>query len=188
MQIAGLLSRELRALRREVAAYPTDEALWRLPPGLPNAAGTLALHLAGNVQHYVGHCLGGSGYARDRDAEFARRDVPRAELLAEIDRALAVVGDGLARTSPTALAAPFPEVVGGWRVRTDEFLLHLVAHFGYHLGQIDYHRRVVTGDARGIRAIAVAELGSAERVGPPPALAPLGEPPAADVAREGARR
>ena len=183
MQIAGLLSRELRALRREVEAYPSDAALWRLPPGLPNAAGTLVLHLAGNVQHYVGHCLGGSPYVRDRDAEFTRRDASRAELLAEIDRALAAVGEGLARTSPEALAEPFPEVVGGWRVRTDEFLLHLVAHFGYHLGQVDYHRRVVTGDARGIRAIALAELGSAERVASGPAPAPHEARPSVDVGR-----
>src|SRR5262245_13323309 len=89
--IGRMLSRELRTLRREVEAYPDDATLWKAPPGVPNAAGTLALHLAGNIQHYVGAVLGGSGYVRDRPAEFSKRDVPRDEILREIDAASAAV-------------------------------------------------------------------------------------------------
>ena len=79
--VAAILDRELRTLRRELEAYPDERQLWQEVPGLPNSAGTLALHLTGNLQHYIGACWGGTGYVRNRDAEFGQRDVPRSELL-----------------------------------------------------------------------------------------------------------
>jgi hypothetical protein len=102
--VAAILDRDLRTLRRELEAYPDERQIWQAVPGLPNSAGTLALHLAGNLQHYIGARLGGAGYVRNRDAEFSRRDVPRAELLAEIERAR------------TAIAAALPGVaLRRWR-------------------------------------------------------------------------
>lgn len=164
MQTADLttiMARELRALAREVQAYPDDASVWRTFPGIANPAGTLVLHLVGNIQHYVGTRLGGGRYVRDRQAEFARRDVPRRELLAEIDRAIAAVESVLPRVSEQIMAADFPEPVGGKTVRTGEFLLHLATHLSWHLGQLDYHRRMVTGEAGKIGAIGVGELASA---------------------------
>jgi hypothetical protein len=164
MQTADLktiMARELRALAREVQAYPDDASVWRTFPGISNSAGTLVLHLAGNIQYYIGTKLGGGGYVRDRQAEFARRDVPRRELLAEIDRAIAVVEGTLPGVSDRIMAADFPEAVGGKTLRTGEFLLHLATHLGWHLGQLDYHRRLVTGDGGKIGAIALGELASA---------------------------
>ena len=156
--VAALLRRELAALRRSVEAYPDDASVWRLPAGVPNAAGTLVLHCAGNLCHYLGAVLGGDGYRRDRDAEFARRDVPRAELLAELDAAAAAVDRGLAGRTDAELDAEYPEAVGGRRLAARDFVLHLAAHLAYHLGQVDYHRRAVTGDARAVGAVALAEL------------------------------
>jgi uncharacterized damage-inducible protein DinB len=153
-----LLLRELAAVRRSVEAYPDDASIWVQPAGLPNAAGTLVLHLAGNLRSYIGTVLGGGSYQRDRPAEFSRRDVPRAELLAELD---ATAGE-IARTMPmltdAMLSQPYPQQIGGHVLRTDVFLTHIATHLAYHLGQIDYHRRVVTGDSTGIGAMAVGEL------------------------------
>ncbi len=164
--IATILDRDLRALRREVEAYPDDQALWQRVPGIINTGGTLVLHLTGNLQHYVGARLGGSGYVRDRAAEFARRDVPRAELLREIDAARSAVRSGLAtHLSEAQLAADYPEAIAGVRVATGDYLVHLTTHFAYHLGQLDYHRRVVTGNASGVGAMRPAELGSARPLG-----------------------
>jgi uncharacterized damage-inducible protein DinB len=160
-RLAAILTRELRALARELEAYPDDEAVWRTLPGMPNSAGTLALHLAGNLQHYIGARLGASGYRRDRAAEFARRDVPRDALLEEIRRAIAAVEHTVPGLTPEILEADYPEPVAGHRVRTDDFLLHLVAHLAWHLGQVDYHRRAVTGEAGAIGAVALRELSSA---------------------------
>ncbi|HEX7122604.1 MAG TPA: DinB family protein [Gemmatimonadaceae bacterium] len=162
--VAALMTRELHTMRRELEAYPDDRLVWQPLPGLPNTGGTLALHAAGNLQHFVGAVLGRTGYVRDRDAEFARRDVPRAELLRELEQAIAVVERVLPGLPPAVLADWYPHPVAKRRVRTDEFLVHLLSHLAYHLGQLDYHRRAVTGDGRGVGAVAPAELPSAEPV------------------------
>ena len=156
--VQTMVTRELRAIKREVEAYPDDASLWRSVPGLPNTGGTLALHTAGNIQHFFGAILGRSGYKRDRDAEFARRDVPRAELLAGLDAAIVAVERTLASLSEAQLAAPYPEPIAKRTVATRDFLMHLAVHLAYHLGQLDYHRRTVSGDTQGIDAVSVREL------------------------------
>jgi hypothetical protein len=157
--------RELRAVRRTVEAYPDDASVWEERPGLPNGGGTLVLHIAGNLQHFVGATLGGSAYVRDRDAEFARRDVPRAALVAELDAAIDAVDRALAAVPAHVLDADYPASVLGRTVRTRDYLVHLAAHLAYHLGQLDYHRRLVTGDRDGVGAIALAELPGRESTG-----------------------
>ncbi len=163
--VAAVLDRDLRTLRREVEAYPDDRSLWQAVPGISNVAGTLVLHVTGNLQHYVGARLAGTGYVRDRAAEFTRRDVPRSELLVQIEAARTAVRRALGRIGEAALAAEYPEPVGGSIVNTGEYLVHLTTHFAYHLGQIDYHRRIVTGQAVGLDAVRPAELSSARPAG-----------------------
>lgn len=156
--IAAVMTRELKALKREVEAYPSDADLWRTAPGIANPGGNLALHLAGNIQYFVGAVLGGSGYVRDRDAEFNRRDLPRAEVVREIELALAAVPAALARVADADLAQPYPQAIGGVTPSTGAFLTHLAVHLGYHLGQMDYHRRLVTGQATTVGALPIGEL------------------------------
>jgi hypothetical protein len=156
--LESVMTRELRALRREVEAYPSDADLWRIVPGIANPGGNLVMHLAGNLQYYVGGVLGGTGYVRNRDAEFGERDVPRQELIGEVDRALAAVETGLGRISESELEKPYPEPVGGVTSTTGAFLSHLAVHLAYHLGQVDYHRRIISKDGTTVKAVAVAEL------------------------------
>src|SRR5436853_6400345 len=106
--IAAIMSRDLRALRREIEAYRDERDLWRAAPGISNGGGTLALHLAGNIQFFVGTVLGGTGYVRDRAAEFGRRDVPRTELLREVHAGLAAVERAMDRLPDAALSQPYP--------------------------------------------------------------------------------
>jgi uncharacterized damage-inducible protein DinB len=162
--VAAILDRDLQTLAREVAAYPDERALWQTLPGITNSAGTLAVHLAGNIRHYFGAKLGGTGYVRDRPAEFASRDVPRATILAQIEEARAAVRAAAARTPDQRLEEDYPEVIAGVRVATGEYLVHLVSHFAYHLGQLDYHRRVVTGQTGGVNAVRAVELSTARPV------------------------
>lgn len=161
--ISALLQRELRALRRELELYPSDEALWALPPGIANSGGTLAIHVLGNLRHYVGARLGGTGYVRDRASEFTVRAVPRDRILAELDRAAADVRDALSRLDPALLEQEFPDVVGGYRVETGDFLTQVAVHLAYHVGQLDYHRRLVTGDGTIATTMAMGELRSARK-------------------------
>lgn len=161
--LAAIVTRDLRTLRREIENYPDERDLWRTPPGITNAAGTLVLHLAGNLQHFIGAILGSSGYVRDRDTEFAARDLSRAALLGHIDATITAVEQGMGRVTDQELAKRYPVPVGGVTLTTGDFLLHLATHLTWHLGQLDYHRRVVTGQGGGqqIRAVLPMELASA---------------------------
>jgi len=162
--VARVLVRDVNAVRRELEAYPDEASVWALPPGVANSGGTLALHIAGNLQHFFGAVLGGSGYKRDRAAEFAKRDVPRSALIVELGAAIVGVGLGMSQVSEARLAEEFPEAIAGHRIVTGEWLIHLVSHTGYHLGQIDYHRRLVTKSGATVGAMAVPELGTARKV------------------------
>ena len=155
--VRHLFVRELGALKREIAAFPDDHGPWEPHPGVTNTAGTLALHCAGNLQHFIGAKLGGTGYVRKRDEEFSRRNVPQAELLAELDRAIAAV-QTLAGKTDEDLPAVFPDPFGGKAVNTDAMLVHLAVHIGYHLGQADYHRRMTTGLGTTVDAVAASDL------------------------------
>lgn len=156
--LAILFARELASLRDELLAYPDERDIWALPQGLPNSAGTLVLHLSGNLRWFIGAHCGGSGYVRERDAEFSRRGVPREELIREIEAAADEVARALASLDPSRLEAAYPLEVGRVRVPTGRFLVHLASHLAYHLGQVDYHRRIVTGSSKPVGAVSVAPI------------------------------
>jgi hypothetical protein len=143
--IGTMLLRELVSLRKEIEAYPSDAALWAVVPGISNAGGTLALHLTGNLQYFIGAVLGGSGYRRDRDAEFSTRGLSRQEVLNRVDQTTAVLAKTFTALNDSILTGRYPEPVAKVRVSTGDFLVHLLSHLAYHLGQIDYHRRMSTG-------------------------------------------
>ena len=157
------LLRDLAAMGRGVEVYPDDASLWEPCGGMPNVGGTLVLHCAGNLRYFIGTMLGNTGYIRDREAEFARRDVPRAELMIALDATIDAVARTLARQPDDehALNAPFPQPFGGRTLSVGTFLIHLTAHLAYHLGQLDYHRRAVTGSRASINAMSLAELPTA---------------------------
>jgi hypothetical protein len=144
-------------VRRELRAFPDEDLIWAHPPGAPNSAGTLALHLCGNLQHFIGAQLGATGYVRDRDAEFSDRGVPLVELERRIDQTQDAV-EGTLRLGAIDLDAEYPLEVAGVRLSTRTFLLHLTSHLAYHLGQIDYHRRIVTGRSDGVGAVSIPAL------------------------------
>ena len=161
--MAAVIIRELRTIERELQAYPLEGQIWELPDGLPNSAGTLALHAAGNLQHFIGAVLGGSSYVRDRDAEFSRRGVPRAELIEGLHRAERAV-ETLTSMDPARFADAYPLPVANRRVNTGEFIAHLATHLAYHAGQLDFHRRIVTGDVAGVGAVSPTELPSSKPI------------------------
>jgi uncharacterized damage-inducible protein DinB len=153
--LSRVFIRDATTLRDELLAYQHEQQIWEVPPGTKNSAGTLVLHLCGNLQHYVGALFGRTGYVRDRAAEFSRRNVPRADLLAECDAALEAIRRGFAALSDDDLAKPFPDQLGGATLPAGLALLHMATHLAYHLGQIDYHRRLVTGQFGEVKALAI---------------------------------
>ncbi len=138
-----LYERDLNKLKDEVSQYSIESDIWKMGGEIPNSAGNLALHLVGNLKHFIGAVLGSTGYVRDRDLEFSDDAVPRDLLIAGILEAKAVVTDTLAKLSPDDLERTYPIEVFGKPMTTAYFLVHLAAHLNYHLGQIDYHRRLL---------------------------------------------
>ncbi len=153
-----LFVRDIDALRVEVGLYPDDGLLWREVPGCPNSGGNLALHLVGNLRHFIGAQLGGTGYVRDRDAEFAARGISRAQLQAGIEQASAEVARTLLALDPARLKEPFFLPPNVKPIETGLWLLQTSCHLAYHLGQIDYHRRTVTGDRTPSGALSAKPL------------------------------
>ena len=142
--VSEILERDLQKLAEEIAGYTNESLIWKIMPGISNSAGNLCLHLCGNLQHFIGAVLGGSGYIRNRDAEFSQKDIPREKLLLEIQETKNVVRETLMKLDPSLVTKNFPQDVLGKAHTTEFFLIHLIAHFNYHLGQVNYHRRLVS--------------------------------------------
>lgn len=157
-----LLARDLEGLSREVTLFPDDESLWQTLPGVGNSAGNLALHVAGNLQHFVGAVLGGTGYVRNREREFSRRSGTRAEVVAELKKATATVRKVLPTIPEERLAEPYPEALGGSQIETGLFLLHLAGHLTFHLGQAGYLRRILTASPETSGAIPLKALATSQ--------------------------
>ena len=153
-ELAALYTRDLTRLVQEISAFPDTATLWQTRAGITNSAGNLALHLEGNLREFIGRLIGKQDYQRDRPREFSDSGIEKNQLLER----LAAVRDGIplviAGLSVDELEATYPQAHGGVTLPTSQMLMHLEGHLNYHLGQIDYLRRVLTGDS----AISLAEL------------------------------
>ena len=153
-ELAALYARDLQRLVQELRAFPDTATLWTTGPGVSNAAGTLALHLEGNLREYIGRQLGGIAFTRNRPLEFSARDVALSEVITRLEAVADLIPDVIESLSPGQLDATYPENVLSVPLSTRQFLIHLFGHFSYHLGQIDYLRRLTTGHG----AIVLATL------------------------------
>lgn len=141
--LAELYERDLNKLKTEIEQFADESDLWKTGEGITNSAGNLSLHLTGNLQHFIGGVLGGSGYVRDRDAEFSSTGISRTELLSNIETTIEVLTHTLEKLTDDDFAKTYPIEVFGHPMTTGYFLTHLATHFNYHLGQINYHRRLL---------------------------------------------
>lgn len=143
--LVKLFDRELDKLIAELELFESEAALWADAAGISNAAGNLALHIVGNLNQYIGVRLGGTDYLRDRPAEFGSRDIPRHELIARVSATKTMLETVLVRLDAAQLEEVYPEEVLGYAMTTRYFLIHLYGHLNYHLGQVNYLRRVQHG-------------------------------------------
>ena len=138
-----LFIRDLNKLKKEISAYNNDSILWATNGAIKNSGGNLCLHLIGNLNTFIGASLGKVDYTRQRDLEFSDKDVPRDVLLDKIDETIGFVTQGLNSLSKEQLEGMFPEKIWATETRMDFTLVHLHSHLMYHLGQINYHRRIL---------------------------------------------
>jgi len=135
--------RDLTILRKEISLYTNENSIWKTDKSISNSAGNLCLHLVGNLNTYIGAVLGNSGYIRNRDLEFSLKNVPRNELLSKIDKTIIVVENTLGQLQDTQLSTEYPVLVWEEKTSVAYLLIHLATHLGYHLGQVNYHRRLL---------------------------------------------
>ncbi|CAM3933926.1 DUF1572 domain-containing protein [Flavobacterium sinopsychrotolerans] len=138
-----LFNRDLNKLKTEIESYQNESDIWKIQKGIANSAGNLCLHLVGNLNTYIGAEFGKTGYIRNRALEFSLKDIPRAELIQKIEETIVVVNNALNIISEEELKMEFPLLVFEKKTSTEFMLIHLTTHLAYHLGQINYHRRLL---------------------------------------------
>lgn len=140
--LRSLFNRDLNKLKDEIEAYQTESQLWVIDKNITNSAGNLCLHLIGNLNTYIGAVLANTGYVRDRPLEFSSKDVRKDELITRIEETILMVNHTLDILKETDLEAIYPQIVFEKEMKSGFFLVHLSTHLAYHLGQINYHRRL----------------------------------------------
>jgi len=138
-----IFNRDLNKLKEEINAYNNESNLWIVDKAVSNCAGNLCLHIVGNLNHFIGAELGETGYVRQRDLEFSLKNVPKAELLSQVDEVMIIVENTLSKLTPKDLEKEYRRKVFEDYMTTGYFLVHLSTHLAYHLGQINYHRRLL---------------------------------------------
>ena len=138
-----LFERDLNKLALELTQYRDERLIWTVRGEIKNTAGNLCLHLCGNLQHYIGVGLAKTDYKRDRDREFSDKDISRDELLKLVTRTKETVLSALRNFDASLLDIEYPLPVFDYAMTHTHFLVHLQGHLQYHLGQINYHRRLI---------------------------------------------
>ncbi|WP_192349840.1 DinB family protein [Algoriphagus sp. Y33] len=142
-ELIQLFERDTDRLKQEIEAYSNEENLWKIDHSIANSAGNLCLHLLGNMSHFVGKEIGGFDYIRNREFEFSGKGVPRSELVDMVEKLQGIVTASLEGLDEAMLDKDYPLKVFGSKMSHSYFLIHLYGHFNYHLGQINYHRRLL---------------------------------------------
>ncbi|PBI84455.1 hypothetical protein BSF41_41480 [Flavobacterium sp. ACN2] len=138
-----LFNRDLNKLKFEIESYEFEKQIWVIDKNISNSAGNLCLHLIGNLNTYIGAEIGKTGYVRNRPLEFSLKDIPKVELISKIEDTIEVINKSLDSLTEKDLEQIYPQIVFEKEMTTGFFLIHLSAHLAYHLGQINYHRRLL---------------------------------------------
>lgn len=139
-----LFDRDLKNLKSEIESYKSEEDIWHVGKGVANSSGNLCLHIIGNLNWFIGSQFGGTGYVRHKELEFSTAKTPRVDLLIEVDKTRLVIERVLTELTIEQLEADYPIVVFKQNPSTTHFLIHLSTHLAYHLGQINYQRRLLS--------------------------------------------
>lgn len=143
--ITELFERDLNKLKEELNHYVNEANLWLIDKDIKNSSGNLALHIVGNLNHFIGAVLGNNGYVRNREAEFSDKNISRSEIINKIDKTIEMIKSVLPQISDEEMKKDYPVGVfkSKGKMSNGFFLIHLVGHLNYHLGQINYHRRLI---------------------------------------------
>ncbi len=138
-----LFGRDLAKLKSEIELYQNEKKIWYIEKSIANSAGNLCLHLVGNLNQFIGAEIGKAGYVRHRELEFSLKDIPKIELILKVEETIKMVDSSLDQLKAEDLEKEYPLLVFDKKTSMEYFLAHLATHLGYHLGQINYHRRLL---------------------------------------------
>jgi hypothetical protein len=140
-----IFERDLNKLKIEISSYSDESNLWIIEKNIKNSGGNLCLHLIGNLNQFICGVIGKSGYIRNREAEFNDKNIPKKILLKSIDDSIENIITILKSMEEEEFQTIYPIDVFNQKMTTGFFLIHLTTHLNYHLGQINYHRRLISG-------------------------------------------
>ena len=146
MNITVFFERDLDKLIEEINSFKNENDIWKIKNGITNSAGNLTTHLLGNLNHFIGKTLGNTDYVRNRDEEFSVKNISREKLIADIDSLKKVIKNTLPQLSDEDLKKEFPIKIRDEVFSTENMLTYLLAHLNYHLGQINYLRRMLNAE------------------------------------------
>lgn len=142
-ELKKVFVKDLLKLKEEILLYKNEATIWQAKQGITNSAGNLCLHLVGNLNHFIGNTLGNTGYVRNREQEFSLKGIPQQQLIKMVEDTIVMIEKVLPNIKDGSLVDDYPIVVFKDKMTTGYFLIHLVGHLGYHVGQINYHRRLL---------------------------------------------
>ncbi len=143
--LKAIFERDLNRVITELKHYNSEGNIWRIAPGIANSAGNLVLHLIGNLNAYIGKEIGKTDFVRNRELEFSQKDIARTELVAQLEHTIITIKNSLNLLTEEDFKKNYPIVVLSETTSNEYFMVHLVSHLNYHLGQINYHRRLLEG-------------------------------------------
>jgi len=139
-----LFEKYLNQLKDEINLYKNESDVWRLAGDVKNTPGNLCLHICGNLKHNIGAIIGKTGYIRNRDSEFSRKNVPKTELLKGVDSTIEMISPVIDKLKDDDMKMEFQSDSFSQGGSAGMILLRVASHLGYHLGQINYHRRLIS--------------------------------------------
>lgn len=141
--IKSSITINLQKLKTEITSYKTPANIWKVEGNISNSAGNLCLHLLGNINHFICAALENTGYVRNRDLEFSQKNIPVEVLAAQIDDTVGAVENTFDKMTTASLDQEYPLVFNNQKLTTEQMLVNIISHLNYHLGQINYHKRLL---------------------------------------------
>ncbi|HEX7755328.1 MAG TPA: DinB superfamily protein [Niabella sp.] len=142
--LAGFYERDLRRIIEEINLFQKEENLWKILGSVKNSAGNLALHIIGGTNYLIGTVLANTGYIRDRAAEFSRKNVERAFLVKGLEALIPLVTQIVGTLD---MDARYPLIFDDMERANHYVMVQLTLHLNYHLGQVNYLRRILEPEA-----------------------------------------
>lgn len=109
---------------------------------MKNPAGNLVLHIIGGLNHFIGATLAQTGYVRERNKEFTSKGAERKELLVKLEELIPMINKTINDLTAEHTEAEYPLMFDDMKPSTTYVLLQLLLHLNYHLGQVNYLRRI----------------------------------------------